>query len=149
MTRSLLASITRKISELPVIRPIAVLFTIAALISATPAFSHHSYAAEFDRNAPVTISGVVVEVWFRNPHVRYYIKVTDKESNEVIWDTRGLTPVKLVRKGWLKDTIKVGDKIKLHGHLGRTNKALMSILDVTLPDGRALTSRSVAYDIKN
>ncbi len=115
---------------------------------ATEALAHHSYAAEFDRNAPMTIEGVVTEVWFKSPHVRYYIKVADEDGNEVIWDTRGLTPVKLVRSGWLKDTIKVGDRVKLFGHIGHTNKHIMSILDVTLPDGRVLTSRSVAYDIK-
>ena len=65
------------------------------------------------------------------------------------WDTRGLTPTKLVRSGWMKNTIKVGDKIKMFGHGGRTNKTIMSIIDITLPDGRVLTSRSVAYDIKN
>ena len=113
------------------------------------AVAHHSYAAEFDRDSPMTIEGEVVEVWFKSPHVRYYIKVTDDEGNEVTWDTRGLTPVKLVRNGWMKDTIKVGDRIKMHGHIGRTNKTIMSILDVWLPDGRVLTSRSVAYDIDN
>ncbi len=113
------------------------------------ALAHHSYAAEFDRNAPVTIEGVVTEVWFKSPHVRYYIKVVDEDGNEVIWDTRGLTPVKLVRQGWMKDTIQVGDRIKMFGHIGHTNKTIMSILDVTLPDGRVLTSRSVAYDIQN
>lgn len=116
---------------------------------ADDARAHHSYAAEFDRNAPMTIEGVVTEVWFKSPHVRYYVKVTDEDGDEVIWDTRGLTPVKLVRMGWTKDTIKVGDRIKMFGHIGRTNKTIMSILDVTLPDGRVLTSRSVAYDIKN
>jgi len=110
---------------------------------------HHSYSAEFDRNAPTTIEGVVTEVWFRSPHVRYYIKVTDEDGNEAIWDTRGLTPTKLVRSGWMKDTIKVGDRITMFGHGGRTNKTIMSIIDITLPDGRVLTSRSVAYDIKN
>lgn len=113
------------------------------------ALAHHSYAAEFDRNAPMTIEGIVTEVWFKSPHVRYYVKVIDEEGNEVIWDTRGLTPVKLVRQGWLKDTIRVGDRIKMFGHIGHTNKSIMSILDVTLPDGRVLTSRSVAYDIQN
>jgi len=49
----------------------------------------------------------------------------------------------------MKDTIKVGDRIKMYGHIGRMNKTIMSILDVTLPDGSVLTSRSVAYDIKN
>jgi len=111
--------------------------------------AHHSYAAEFDRDAPMTIEGVVTEVWFKSPHVRYYVKVIDADGKEVLWDTRGLTPVKLVREGWMKDTIKVGDKIKIFGHVGHTNKSIMSILDVTLPDGRVLTSRSVAYDIKN
>ena len=122
---------------------------LCCLCLAYEASAHHSYAAEFDRDSPQTIEGEVVEVWFKSPHVRYYVKVTDEDGNEVIWDTRGLTPVKLVRQGWMKDTIKVGDRIKLHGHIGRTNKTIMSILDVYLEDGTVLTSRSVAYDIDN
>jgi hypothetical protein len=128
---------------------LAATLVLALLLASLRAAAHHSYAAEFDRDSPQTIEGEVVEVWFRSPHVRYYIKVTDGDGNEVIWDTRGLTPVKLVRQGWMKDTIKVGDKVKVFGHVGHTNKTIMSILDVTLPDGRVLTSRSVAYDIKN
>jgi hypothetical protein len=111
--------------------------------------SHHSYAAEFDANSPTTIEGVVREVWFKNPHVRYYVDVTDQDGDTVTWDARGLAPVKLVRLGWTKKTIKVGDRIQLHGHVGHTNKSIMSILDITLADGRILTSRSVAYDIKD
>ena len=112
------------------------------------AIAHHSYAAEFDRNAPATIEGVVTEVWFRNPHVRYYISVVDENGEEVIWDTRGLSPVKLVRQGWTKDTIKVGDRITMHGHLGLKNKTSLSILDITLADGTILSSSSVSYDVK-
>ena len=128
---------------------LAATLVLALLLAAVRAGAHHSYAAEFDRDSPQTIEGEVVEVWFRSPHVRYYVKVIDEDGNEVLWDTRGLTPVKLVRQGWMKDTIKVGDKVKIYGHVGHTNKTIMSILDVTLPDGRVLTSRSVAYDIKN
>ncbi len=57
--------------------------------------------------------------------------------------------MKLVRQGWMKNTIQVGDRIRLHGHVGHTNKTIMSILDITLADGTVLSSRSVAYDIKN
>ena len=124
------------------------LLALALLATAGNSSAHHSYAAEFDANNPTTIEGVVAEVWFKNPHVRYYIAVTDADGNNVLWDARGLTPVKLVRQGWTKKTIQVGDRIKLYGHVGHTNKTIMSILDITLPDGRVLTSRSVAYDIK-
>lgn len=130
-----------------IIRLTTIFLALSAL--GNSASAHHSYAAEFDRNAPATIEGVVTEVWFKSPHVRYYIKVTDDEGNEVIWDTRGLAPAKLVRAGWKKDTIKVGDQVTLFGHVGRTNKTIMSIIDITMSDGRVLTSRSVAYDIKN
>ncbi len=119
------------------------------MLLAGASFAHHSYVAEFDADSPTTIEGVVKEVWFKNPHVRYYIAVTDEDGNVVIWDTRGLTPVKLVRQGWTRKTITVGDHVKVYGHIGRTNKTIMSILDITLPDGRVLTSRSVAYDIKD
>ena len=125
------------------------LILLALLCAATNSSGHHSYAAEFDADSPATIEGVVKEVWFKNPHVRYYILVSDEDGNEVVWDTRGLTPVKLVRQGWTRKTIQVGDRIKVHGHTGHTNKTIMSILDITLPDGRVLTSRSVAYDIKD
>ena len=111
--------------------------------------AHHSYAAEFDSNNPQTVEGIVKEVWFKNPHIRYYVAVTNDEGEETLWDARGLSPVKLVRQGWTKRTIKVGDRIKLHGHVGHTNKNIMSIIEITLEDGRILSSRSVSYDIKN
>lgn len=121
---------------------------VLGLLAADVGGAHHSYAAEFDSNSLKTIEGVVKEVWFKNPHIRYYLTVVDDEGNEITWDVRGLSPVKLVRQGWTKKTIKVGDSIKVHGHGGWTNKTILSILDITLSDGRVLTSRSVAYDIQ-
>ena len=132
----------------PVLYPIRIIL-LALILFATTSFAHHSYVAEFDADSPATIEGVVKEVWFKNPHVRYYITVINEDGEEVVYDTRGLTPVKLVRQGWTKKTIQVGDRVKIHGHLGHTNKRIMSILDITLEDGRVLTSRSVAYDIKD
>ncbi len=131
-------------------RLVAVLTAVTALLLFSfGARAHHSYAAEFDSSNPQTIEGIVREVWFKNPHVRYYVTVTAEDGTETVWDARGLSPVKLVRQGWMKRTIQVGDRIKLHGHVGHTNKTIMSILDITLEDGTVLTSRSVAYDIKN
>lgn len=123
-------------------------FACALMVSAPHTLAHHSYAAEFDSDNPQTIEGTVREVWFKNPHIRYYVTVTDEAGNEVVWDARGLSPVKLVRQGWTKRTIQVGDRITLHGHVGHTNKTIMSILEITLEDGTVLSSRSVTYDIK-
>ena len=128
---------------------LSVCAALLVLLVAGDAPAHHSYAAEFDPDNPVTIEGVVKEVWFKNPHVRYYVVVTSEDGTEVTWDARGLSPVKLVRQGWTRKTIQVGDRIRLSGHGGRTNKTIMSIIDITLEDGRVLTSRSVAYDIKD
>ena len=122
---------------------------VAALLASAPVRAHHSYAAEFDSDNPRTIEGVVKEVWFKNPHIRYYVTVTGDGGEETVWDARGLAPVKLVRMGWTKKTIRVGDRIKLYGHVGHTNKTIMSIIEITLEDGTVLSSRSVAYDIKD
>ncbi len=116
-------------------------------LSSGAASGHHSYAAEFDGTKPVTIEGTVHEVWFRNPHIRYYVMVKDAQGQEELWDTRGLAPVKLMRLGWTKDTIKAGDRIVMHGHLGRYNKTLLAIVEIILPDGRVLSSKSSAYDL--
>jgi hypothetical protein len=122
---------------------------LALTLIGASSLAHHSYVAEFDGNDPATIEGVVKEVWFKNPHIRYYVTVIDEDGEAVVYDTRGLSPVKLVRQGWTKKTIQVGDRVKIYGHLGHTNKRIMSIIDITLEDGRVLTSRSVAYDIKD
>ena len=128
---------------------LAISVIILSLAVSHPTLAHHSYVAEFDADNPATIVGVVKEVWFKNPHIRYYITVTAKDGSEVVWDTRGLSPVKLVRQGWNKKTIKVGDRVTVYGHSGRSNKTILSIIDIMLPDGTVLTSRSVAYDIKD
>ena len=120
---------------------------IALCSSSRTLQAHHSYAAEFDSSNTQTIVGVVKEVWFKNPHVRYYVSVVDGDK-ETLWDTRGLSPVKLVRQGWTKRTIQVGDRITVHGHVGRSNKTIMSILEITLSDGSKVSSRSVTYDIQ-
>lgn len=124
-------------------------FIAGVLMPFQVSVAHHSYAAEFDSDNPQTVEGVVREVWFKNPHIRYYVAVSDDDGNETVWDARGLSPVKLVRQGWTKKTIKVGDRITLHGHVGHSNKTIMSIIEITLPDGQVLSSRSVTYDIKD
>ena len=120
--------------------PRFILVAAAAFLLAVvePADGHHSFAAEFTADETAIISGVVAEVWFKNPHVRYFIDVTNSEGEVERWDTRGSSPSLLVRKGWTKNTISVGDIVTIKGHVGRDDKKLLSIIGVELADGTKL-----------
>ena len=108
-----------------------------------PVIAHHSFAAEFLPDETGTISGIVTQVWFKNPHARYYVEVTGDDGEVVTWDTRANSPSLLVRKGWTKQSIKVGDQVTVHGYLGRDDRKLMSIITVTFADGRVLRDKQV------
>ena len=102
------------------------------------AIGHHSFAVEFTAEETAVIDGVVAEVWFKNPHVRYYVDVTKSDGETERWDTRGSSPSLLVRRGWTKETISIGDKVIIKGHLGRDDKRLLSIIGIELADGTKL-----------
>ena len=105
------------------------------------AHGHHSFAAEFLPDKTGTISGVVTQVWFKNPHARYYVDVVDESGATITWDTRANSPSLLVRKGWTKDSLKVGDEVTIKGYLGRDGRRLISIITVTFPDGTVLRDK--------
>lgn len=102
---------------------------------------HHSFTAEFTAEKTASLTGTVQQVWFRNPHVRYVFTVTDEDGNEERWDARGSPVVWLARKGWTKDTIKVGDTVTFYGFLGKDDRPLLSIMTVTLEDGTEYVDR--------
>ena len=111
----------------------AIILSVSAVATA-----HHSFSAEFLADEIQTIEGTVEQVWFKNPHVRYYINVADENDVVVKWDVRGSSPSLLVRKGWNKKTINVGDTVKITGYLGRDGRKLMFIINAELEDGTVL-----------
>ena len=110
---------------------------IACLMSAA-ASAHHSFAAEFLGDQTLTIEGTVSEVWFKNPHVRYYIEVETDDGGTESWDVRTSSPTILVRRGWNRDTIVEGDRVIVEGYLGRDGRKLLSLISIKLPDGTIL-----------
>ena len=101
--------------------------------------AHHSFAAEFTADDPTTIEGVVTEIWFRNPHARYYIDVTMENGKVEQWDTRAGSPSLMTRRGWTRNSIKVGDHVVLYGHRANDpTRKLLSIIWVELDDGTRL-----------
>jgi len=82
------------------------IFTVAAagaLLSAASASAHHSFAAEFDRNLPVTVTGTVTKVEWMNPHARFYIDAKDDAGKIVNWDFELASPNGLMRQGWTRN----------------------------------------------
>jgi hypothetical protein len=115
----------------------ATLLAVAAL-AAMPVLAHHAFSSEFDTNKPVTFEGEVTRVDWQNPHVFFYVDVKDANGGVVNWkcETRG--PNNLEKKGWRKDTMKIGEKVLVHGYLARDNANFVDGRLVTLADGRKI-----------
>lgn len=103
--------------------------------------AHHSVFAEYDINGSITIEGIVTEVWFKNPHVRFFVEVTNKNGQKVTWNTHGHNPSMLRRAGWVRDTLRVGERIIMSGDPTYDGSPKMFIRKITLSDGSILENK--------
>ena len=99
---------------------------IAVLLAgAAAAFAHHSFAAEFDANKPMKLTGLVTKIEWQNPHTFFYIDVTDPAGGKVTnWAIELGSPNGLMRSGWTRNTLKIGDIVSVEGSLARSGEPL-------------------------
>lgn len=115
------------------------IFILLLLAHAGTVSAHHAFAADYEPGNEGVVEGTITEVIYKNPHARYYIEVASDGGGTELWDLQTMNLMMLGRVGWTRDTLQVGDKIRVEGILGRDNTKRMSINVVTTEDGRVIS----------
>lgn len=114
------------------------LLCIASLVLLAAGFraqAHHSFSAEFEDGTRGDLEGIVTEVRYSNPHVRYRIDVTREDGTVENWELQTSSVTSLRQQGWTRDTVKVGDRLAVTGELGRNGEKRLWIRGGTFADG--------------
>jgi len=120
---------------------------LGMLLAVKPVSAHHAFAAEFDAKKPVKLRGTVTKMEWINPHAWIHIDVKKEgESGVDEWMIEAGTPNTLLRRGFTKDSLKIGTEILVDGYQSKDGSLRANGRDLTLPNGQTLFLGSNAPD---
>lgn len=93
---------------------------VVLLLSTAAVLAHHSFAAQYDATKHVELKGVVTKLEWTNPHARFYIDEKNDKGEVTSWNFEMASPNVLLRNGWKRTSLKIGEQVTVTGYLART-----------------------------
>jgi hypothetical protein len=113
---------------------------LSVLVAAVPALAHHPFSAEFDAQAPLTLSGIVTKVNWANPHVYVDVDAKDPSGQTRNWTLELASPAMLTRKGWTKESLKIGEVITIRGYRAKSEPFTAAARMIEMPGGTQMSA---------
>ncbi len=121
------------------------LLVLCVVLVGRVAWAHHSPAAEFDPDVPVKVTGTIQRVEWQNPHVWFFVDVTEEDGSVTTWGFSTWPPGLLMRRGVTKEVLTIGAVVNVEGARARDGSNNSSTRRLTFADGSAVLGTREDY----